>query len=302
MNKLITFIIPAYGNWNLVNRNLESIFKYESDYCKEIIVIDDFYPEPYCFKVEDSRLILVRNSTNLGYAGTVNKGLLRAKGEIVILLDSDAFILEPISKKVIQAFTENKLLGCLAFKCVRDGEISSGSFEYGPSLFSFLLGKRIESWLEILPLKFTNKKILPYSCTVAYRSKCLVDVGLLDDKVFPVLDADTDLALRIYNKGWQVKLMQNLRLFHKGGESYKLNSKRVVLAHIARWRLLQKHGFIKFERLYKVFIVIRLAMEILVAYFFKLMKLSSSERLSDIIKGRIELITKFNPFNSISVN
>ena len=96
----VSVVIPVYGQWNLVERNINQLLRYEGENIKEIIVVDDCSRDknPYIF--DDSIVMIIRNPENLGYTATVNKGLRMATSDIILLLDSDACPIESFIKSV----------------------------------------------------------------------------------------------------------------------------------------------------------------------------------------------------------
>ena len=96
-----SIIIPNYNGKHLLAKNLPKVLAECSRTratCNEIIIVDDAsedgsadWVEGYCQGTDSlpARVIVLENTRNLGFSSTVNKGVLRATGDIVVLLNTD---------------------------------------------------------------------------------------------------------------------------------------------------------------------------------------------------------------------
>ena len=287
-------VIPVYGQWDLVKRNIDSLLKFDPDSIREIIAVDDCSPQPCPYRFDATIVRIIKNETNLGYTGTVNNGLKHAVSDIIILLDSDAFLLEPVINDIIKTFEKDDSLGCLGFSTVSEKGVKTGSNQYEPSVFGYIVGQQIEAKICKL-LVNSNALILPYSCSVSFRKECLSELGYFDEKTFPVLEADNDLSLRIHQSRWTLKVREDIVVCHEGGNSYKVNSKRVILLHEAKWKLFRKHKKIKHPVFVKLFLELRIRVELIIMAMLKgsISKLSTNDKIS----GRRKLLKEVMKYN-----
>lgn len=90
---LVSVIIPAYNCAGLISRAIESVLIQEVSL--EIIVIDDGSGDNLEQVLETYRdnpaFSFIKNKTNLGAAGSRNKGVAMAKGRYVAFLDADDY-------------------------------------------------------------------------------------------------------------------------------------------------------------------------------------------------------------------
>ncbi|MBO9699690.1 MAG: glycosyltransferase family 2 protein [Sporocytophaga sp.] len=289
----VSIVIPVYGQWHLLKRNIDSLIKFDKDLIHEIIFVNDCSPEKNPYVFDDSIVKEVLNITNKGYAGTVNVGLKKASSDIVVLLDSDAYPIESFIRKVIDAFRKNKRLGCIGFATVDDEGSPVGNFRYEPNVYGLMLGQKLEAKLSFLNGKKGN--LLPYSCAVAFRKKCLEDMEYLDEINFPVLDADHDISMRIHRSNWILKYDSDITVSHKGGNSYQINYKRVLLFYNSRWRLLKKHNKLGVSSIVKKVILSRLYFEWVLLKGLLMVK-PNNEMYKEKMEGRKIII------NSVSFN
>lgn len=284
----VSVVIPVYGQWDLVERNIQSLLQFDEQNILEILIVDDCSPESPPSAILSPLVRLVKNEENLGYSGTVNNGLRRAESEYIVLLDSDAYLIGPIVQKLIETMTLSPSLGCLGFKSVGDQGQITGSYQFEPTLSGYIAGQALEARFQKL-FKAEKNSIVPLSCCVGFRKSCLEDIEYFDAETFPVVEADVDLALRIHQSNWMVKVTDQIVVSHQGGHSYKINSKRVRLYHAGKWNLFRKHQVIKYPELVRFFLMIRIQSEIVI---MNLISLTGKQDTfsNDKLNGRRQLL------------
>ncbi len=105
---LVTILVPAYNEQGVISRTLNSLInlKYEN---KEIIVIDDGSTDLTRFVALGYKKYGVRVITkpNGGKASALNYGLLFAKGDIVITIDSDSMVTRDAVNMIVRSMTSD---------------------------------------------------------------------------------------------------------------------------------------------------------------------------------------------------
>jgi len=235
----VSVVIPVYGQWNLAKRNIDALLKYDKKLIEEILVVNDCSPEenPYEF---DKIVWIINNESNLGYAGTVNNGLKQAKSKIIVLLDSDAYPVAEFIDKLIKMYAADPQIGCIGFGTIDEDGSDTGNYQLEPSVLGLIAGQLLEAKFDFLRF-WRRKSKLPFSCAVSFTKNCLEDLSYFDAETFPVLEADNDISIRVHRSKWKLVFTREILICHKGGNSYKINHKRVVLFHESRWKLLKKH-------------------------------------------------------------
>lgn len=100
LDRSITIVLPVYNAFDLLPETLTRI-ETNTDLSWRLLVIEDCSPDPRVrpflsdwAETCDDRVHLIENPENLGFIGSVNKGLERAIafGDHVVLLNSDALV------------------------------------------------------------------------------------------------------------------------------------------------------------------------------------------------------------------
>jgi GT2 family glycosyltransferase len=279
----VSVVIPVYGQWHLLKRNIDALLQYDRGQIAEIVVVDDCSPDPNPYSFSHEVVRIIRNTKNLGYTGTVNNGLKQAGSRIIVLLDSDAYPLGPFIDKLLSLYKADNTIGCIGFGTLDDKGRDTGNYQYEPSAGELIVGQQLAAKLGFLRF-WKNKNKLPYSCAVSFTRQCIEDLNYLDGD-FPVLDADNDISMRIHRSKWKLVFTKAIMICHSGGNSYKINYKRVLLFHESRWKLLKKHHLLLFPRVTKMLLRTRIIMECLV--FKILIQLQpGNERYTEKMQGR----------------
>lgn len=115
---MISIVIPTYNRAYIISRSLDSVQNQTyADW--ECIVVDDYSTDDTKEVVEqyiqkDKRFRYIVNSRTKGAQGARNTGILDAKGEWVVMLDSDDYIFPTYLEKVadLARHTDAKIICC----------------------------------------------------------------------------------------------------------------------------------------------------------------------------------------------
>lgn len=256
----VSVVITNYDTWPLTLRCVQALEKHSRGLVAEIVVVDDGSKSPPPPELPAS-VRVIQNPRNLGYQASVNVGFRAVSGELVLLLDSDAFPLMDVVEPLERAFVAAPKLGAISLGTVDERGRATASAQDEPDAFGFLLGPRLEGPYMSLRRLWNGPKLVVYSCALAVRRAAFDSVGGFDED-FDFLDADLDFSMRLSEGGWETRLEPSLTVFHKGSGSPQTQSKRVLRCYRNRWKLLEKHGKLGAEGLLKASLLLRHVAEI----------------------------------------
>jgi GT2 family glycosyltransferase len=201
----------------------------------------------------NTRLQIIENRRNLGFACACNIVLKQIGSEYVLLLNPDAIIMSDTLARMMEtlaAYPEVGMAGCLLRN--PDGTEQAGCRRSVPTPWRTLV--RVFHLDKLFPnhLRFRNfvltQQPLPErpvfleaisGAFMLVRRKALEDVGLLDEKYFLHCE-DLDWCMRFRRTGWKILFVPNVEVVHYSGTCSK-NRSFFVLWH--------KHkGMIRFYR------------------------------------------------------
>ncbi len=219
----------------------------------EIIVIDNGSKDGSLSLIRQAfpDVICIETGENLGFARANNLGINNARGEYVLILNSDTKVLGGCLDRLFETLMTDPSLGAVAPKQL-DGrgklQLSWGSFptflteiyrkivHYRLSLNDFI----IRDYLEEKYAGQINVDWISGSCLMA-RKKALEDAGLFDPHYFMYFE-DIDLCRKIRDAGWKIRLDTDASIIHYGGVSAKKNILHVMVEY--------RHSQIYFTRKY----------------------------------------------------
>ncbi len=114
---MVSVVIINYNTFQLTCDCIASVYQYTKGVPFEVILVDNASTEsdPQAFLNEFPSITLICSKTNLGFAGGNNLGIRAAKGDFILLLNSDTYLLEDsisLSVAAMQQRANVGVLGC----------------------------------------------------------------------------------------------------------------------------------------------------------------------------------------------
>lgn len=178
--------------------------------CEEIFILKSTIS-----KSKESKLILIDNKNNLGYAGGNNVGIrysLRYLNvDYVMILNNDTVVAPNILKKLVEVFSikENVgLCGPLEYPYVKPFDVQSAGGEFGLYTGYHKKIKNASNRIETVDW-------VCGSC-ILIRREAIFEVGYFDERFFAYVE-EVDYAYRMKKSGYKVCLTPKTSIWHKGG-------------------------------------------------------------------------------------
>lgn len=194
---LVSIIVPAYNEEKYIGKCLQTLL--ELDYPKEkldIIVINDDSTDK---TVEEAKKfakygIRVVSQKNSGKGAALNHGLRLAKGEFIVTMDADSYVLPKTLKQLLAFFKENKnvmaVTPAIKIKPSNSLIMELQRIEYLMIIFS----RKLLSFIDAVP-------VIPGPFSM-FRASVFKEVGGFDEHN---LVEDQEIALRIQKYNYKIK-------------------------------------------------------------------------------------------------
>lgn len=214
----ISIVIPNYNGEELLRKNLPKLIEAVCNYKDiEIIIVDDGSTDDSIniiqnseFRIQNSNLKLkiIQNEKNLGFSSTVNKGAKEAKGDILVLLNTDVVPEKDFLKPLMEHFNDESVfaVGCMD-KSIENGKTVLRGRGIGKWKKGFLVHKRGE-------INKTNT-LWVGGGSGAFRKLIWDRLGGLNQIYDPFYWEDIDLSYRALKSGYKVLFEPKSIVYHE---------------------------------------------------------------------------------------
>ncbi len=252
-------IVITYNSASAISACIESLLSQPG---WEIIVVDNASSDDTASLVSQySRVRLVRNTVNRGFAAAANQGEKVASGDVIVLLNPDTVAHPGALEKLAAALDDTKVAAAGGAFIDEHGRPQRG-FQFrrfptlGAMLAEVLLLNRVwpgNPWnrrYRCLDADDTRAQFVdqPAGACLAVRREAWESIGGFDENFYPVWFEDVDFCRRLADRGWKIAYCPDARFIHTGGHSvsklpfrekqafWYANMLRYFSKHHGRWR------------------------------------------------------------------
>jgi len=192
---LVSVVIPNYNSLEYVRKLIPTLVK--QDYPNyEIIFVDDNSPDKsavkWVRKNYSSKVRIIENKKNLGFAGANNVGFRASRGKYVASLNNDTIVKSNYISKHVQKLEDDPQIGMLSCKILdgrKKGAIYSSGVKWSCG-FAIHLTDDFKEEREVDLMNF---------CSVFIRRNLFDKIGFIEEKYFMKFE-DVDFSLQIKRK------------------------------------------------------------------------------------------------------
>ena len=228
----VSVIIVNWNTRDILRECLLSIYEQTKTVDFEVIVVDNGSTDGSAEMVKEEfrDVILIENYCNKGFAAANNQGITVAKGQFVLLLNSDTVILDNAVAKMVafvDAHPEAAAVGCRVLNPDRTLQPTCFMFPSILNLFlsslylyklfprSRFFGRERISWWKRDDIREVD---VVTGCFMLVRREAIEQVGMMDERFF-VYGEETDLCYRFKQAGWKIIFTPDAEIVHLGGAS-----------------------------------------------------------------------------------
>ena len=223
----VDVIVPVYRGLDDTRRCIESVLASRCKTPFRLVVINDATPEPalaqwlQSLQGQDERLVLLENPENLGFVGTVNRGMAFSDTHDVLLLNSDTEVANNwldrlrdaayCDRKVasVTPFSNNATI-CSYPRFCEDNQLPEG---YDVARLDALFSRTHPGAVVDIPTAI--------GFCMYIRRDCLDQVGLFDvDNFGKGYGEENDFCCRAHAAGWRNLHALDTFVLHSGGVSF----------------------------------------------------------------------------------
>ena len=227
----LSIIIVAWNVKELCDECLRAIRASKDTLSKEILLVDNGSVDGTADYVAEHfpEVTLIRSPTNLGFIRANNLAYKQAKGEYILMLNSDAFVFEDTIQATVDYMRQHPDTGVVGVRLVgRDGVLQPSARYFPTPLKSFLnkiglLGK-VPFVGPLDDLTWDHKSVRDcdwvVGCYLLTRKDLIDRMGFFLREDFFMYNDDNDLCFRIKKLGYKVTFYP-VDCIHLGGATAK---------------------------------------------------------------------------------
>jgi len=226
----LSIIIVTWNIKDVLRPCLESLFRDNLEVACEVILVDNGSIDGTVEMLESDfpQVQVLRNAENLGFPKANNQGIERARGDYILLLNSDTIITDPgifpVWIDFMDSHPEAGFSGCrLVFA---DESHQVGDAGYRPGLWTvfshnFFLNRLFPGAVKGLLVSYRKSPgvlAVDWVCgaDLMIRKSILPEVGLLDENIF-IYAEDVEWGCRARTFGYRGYYLPDLEIVHLQG-------------------------------------------------------------------------------------
>ena len=262
---MVSIIIVTIGFDALLHECIDSIHKHvKCDY--EIILVNNAVKP---LTTQHSRKpIIIENGRNLGFARAVNKGIIAARGDMILLLNSDTLLIDDCLTPMVSFLTSRLDAGICGVQLIFQDNKLQNSLDMIPNIFTQIFNKSI---LKIVfPKAYPSKRSgfkepvevpsIIGACMMIKR-EVIDSIGMLDEGFFFYLE-ETDFCKRAKDHDFGVWHLPETRIIHHQGKTAKkLDVRRKIEFQRSMCRFFIKHKGLSQTTIFYICMILKSAIK-----------------------------------------
>jgi GT2 family glycosyltransferase len=224
----VAAVVVTYNSAGYIRRAVEACLRQGL----EVVVVDNASTDRTVEEIPaDARVRVVGSGRNLGFAGGVNAGVRETGAELILLLNPDTELLDPIGP-LVEAVGENRHSAAAGLLVDEAGVAQKGfSFRRLPTAAG--LAFEVLGIHRMWPGNPVNRRYRcldadvgvgqeveqPAGACLLFRREDWERLGGLDEGFYPVWFEDVDFCRRLLDGGGTVWFEPKVRVRHAGGHS-----------------------------------------------------------------------------------
>jgi hypothetical protein len=252
----LSVVVVSFNGRDYLRRCLASLLGHTKGVSCEVIVVDNasWDGSAQMVEAEFPQVALIRLPVNVGFAAGCNRGIERAAGEFVLLLNPDTELAEDALSPMVAYCRQNPSVGLLGPKLLNsDGSLQLSCRRFPSHMTSLFNRQSILTRLfpgnpfsrRYLMTDWAHDRIEPVDwlsgACVMLRREMVERIGAMDEGYFMYIE-DVDLCYRAHQAGYEVVYFPQVAVTHHIGRSTEtMPNRSIVQWHRSMWRYYRKH-------------------------------------------------------------
>jgi len=250
---VLSVVIPSWNTRDYLAACLRTLAAAEKPAC-EVIVVENGSTDGSLelLRAEHPEVHVIVNERNEGFARGSNQGMRAARGEYVLLLNTDTEVAPDAIARLLDFLRTHPGYAAVAPRLVhRDGSTQRTVQEFPSLKTALFFSTPLERWfpdsrelrryfMRDWDQESSRDVDQPPAAVLLLRRSVLEQVGLFDEELWLFYN-DVDLAKRIHAAGWKTHYLAEATVLHHVGGSTSKFAAFVVTWQRDRLRYYRKH-------------------------------------------------------------
>ena len=209
----------------------------------EVLVIDNASTDDTVARVqrEFPTITVVRNEENLGFAAGNNRGIERARGQYLLLLNPDTVVYEGALARMVNYLDTHPHVAAIGPRLIEGNGRVQRSCTHYPAV-SRVLFAHLTRGGYLPPGEEPSAVEAISGAALMVREDVVSTVGLLDTDFF-MYGEDTEWCYRMSQAGWEIHYLPTVTVTHlRGRSAQRVPVHTYVRRRVAKLIFLKKHG------------------------------------------------------------
>lgn len=228
----VTVLIPVHDHWPITLNCLRSLVAMANLTRFEVIVADDASTDATTqLGRQMPWLRMWRSEQNQGFLDTCNGAAVLARGELLLLLNNDTLVGDHALDRIWDSFQRHPEAGVVgAAMWGADGlpQEVGGTVWADGEVWNHGRGFKPDLWFA---LNYERQTDYVSGCALAIRRNLWEELGGFDPRYRPAYCEDTDLCMRVWERGDLVLVQPQARILHMEGLSHSRSTEQGLKAH-----------------------------------------------------------------------
>jgi GT2 family glycosyltransferase len=252
----LSVVVVSFNARDYLRRCLTSVLEHTKGVSCELIVVDNasWDGSTEMVEAEFPQTVVIPLPVNVGFATGCNRGMERAAGEFILLLNADTELAEDAFSPMVAYCHQNPSVGILGPKLLNsDGSLQLSCRRFPSHLTSLFNRQSILTRLfprnpfsrRYLMTDWAHDRIQPVDwlsgACLMLRREMVERIGGMDEDYFMYIE-DVDLCYRAHQAGYEVVYFPQVAITHHIGKSTEaMPNRSIVQWHRSMWRYYRKH-------------------------------------------------------------
>lgn len=225
---MVSIVVVNYNGAEVILNCLASIHSHLAQTAYEVIVVDNASEDgsPALIAERFPKVLLLKQSTNLGFGAANNVGISHAQGELLFLLNSDTVLTHNVLPVLVSKLLQSPQIGIVGPRLLNP----DGSFQLSVAKDigiwgEFLTAQQVRRYRSPKTRKTLTKRYshdqfvdVVVGAAMLMRRSLFIKAGGFDESFFMYFE-ESDLCKRVRNLGYTILYTPEASLIHLGGYS-----------------------------------------------------------------------------------